>query len=252
VKRILLLGVLLACGHANAVHCDWTNPGSAPYRGDPAVAIGRLTEIPPAQRAMLAYRALKLSSYDDVIYVTATTVTSPLGRAEYAPEIARMNFSDGRICDTITRPWKPEHVETAIVFCEQNYCVARFEICRNWAIVRRVEQTKAPASAVREPGLFVADMRADAFGVPVQSATTADAPVMSATASGVDERGAQGSWAPQSAGYAAWYAIPAYAAYSEPLPQGSVDAPAAPVPEPGTWAILIAGLIAVAARKVST
>ena len=127
--------------------CTWNNPGSDPYTGNARAAITAFAQIPPGVRAALIARAeSKGLAYDEVVAIDRDAIR---GRARYAPELRAMHFgSRGRICDTVSRSgWPAARVETAMVFCESGYCVARPAVCNNWSIVTRLEDDPAPEAS---------------------------------------------------------------------------------------------------------
>lgn len=134
--------------------CTWNDPGIDPYTGSARAAIMAFAQIPQGVRAALVTRAeSKDLAYDEVVVIDRDAIR---GRARYAPELRSMHFgSRGRICDTVSRAgWAPDHVETAMVFCESGYCVARPAVCNNWSIVLRLEDDQTPDPA--GPNLAVA------------------------------------------------------------------------------------------------
>lgn len=248
MKRSIITAALatllaFACAPAPARDCDWHIPGANPYTGDPAVAIGKLVEIPPATRAILAYRALKPLTYDDVVYITRDEIRSVRSTREYHPDIMRMNEGGGAICDTVSRKsWSQDHVESAIIFCEDGYCVGRISVCDNWAIFRRVRGAGPIAAA----GLVHAD------GVQLAGVLPISAPLPgSSPAAGVPgERAAlhvvpvsEMYWLYGSPGGDGWWTGGGLWPVVVPGVPGSV-APVSPIPEAPTWAYLLAGIAA--------
>ena len=127
--------------------CTWTDPGSDPYTGSARAAIMAFAQIPQAVRTALIERAESNGlTYDEVVVIDRDAIR---GSARYAPELRSMHFgSRGRICDTVSRTgWSAEHVETAMVFCEAGYCVARPAVCNNWSMVTRLEMRLAPTQS---------------------------------------------------------------------------------------------------------
>jgi hypothetical protein len=118
--------------------CNWDNPGVDPYTGTPRAAIMAFTHIPKHVRMALVERVeARTTEYDDVIYIDNEGLRSVgvPGRQEhsYDPVIRNMHFgSRGRVCSGVTWRWAAERVESAVVYCEQGYCIARPSVCNNW------------------------------------------------------------------------------------------------------------------------
>jgi hypothetical protein len=149
----------------------------------------------------------------------------------YAPELRSMAFgSHGKVCATVTRAgWAPDRVESAMVFCEGGWCIARPSICNNWAIVtRRVPAPIAGPTAL--PALADADESSAVHGTPEWPAFN--------TANESFEAQQTGAWG----AFSTWAVVSTGSTCCAPC--GPVPA----VPEPGTWALLVAGLALVAAR----
>lgn len=128
-------------------HCTWDNPGHEPYVGTPSSAIHALGFIPVPVRRVLVERAER-HDFDDVVYIDRDSIQGK--RYAYAPEVSFMAFgAHGKVCADVTRTkWRPEHVESAIVICEQGWCVARPSVCNNWSVVVRLARREPPAGAL--------------------------------------------------------------------------------------------------------
>lgn len=115
--------------------CDWNAPGRDAYQGTARAAIEAMATIPAPIRAVLIERAER-HDFDDVILVDRDSIK---GKYDYEKEIGFMAFGHaGRVCVNVTRAgWDAARVESAMVFCEADHCVARFSVCNNWSIVAR-------------------------------------------------------------------------------------------------------------------
>ena len=218
--------------------CDWSEPGRAPYTGSARAAIMAFATIPAPIRQVLAERAER-GDFDDVVMIDRDSITSHNGRHAYRPEMRSMHFGGkGKVCDTITRKWKSSHVESAMVFCEGAYCVARPSVCNNYSLITRLPDRKAEAvGSASEAG--------DAGGSTVAAAVPMlAAPVdgILASAGGTGGTGSTfvggggGSFYVGGGGSACCVAPPV------------TTPPVTPIPEPATWALLIAGIAAGAYR----
>jgi hypothetical protein len=139
--------------------CSWDHPGADAYTGSATAAIYAMApDIPVRVKRVFAERAER-HEVDDVVYIDRDSIR---GKYAYEPEISFMAFgSKGRICANVTRnKWSPDHVESAIVICEQGWCVARPSVCNNWSLVTRHE----PAGPAAPPVALLAPP--EAFGPP--------------------------------------------------------------------------------------
>lgn len=129
--------------------CNWDHPGADAYSGSASSAIYAMASIPAPVRRVLAERAER-HEVDDVVYIDRDTIR---GKYDYAPEISFMAFgSRGRVCASVTRnQWSSEHVESAIVICEEGWCVARPSVCNNWSLVSRRRSVAPPVAVLFPP-----------------------------------------------------------------------------------------------------
>lgn len=130
--------------------CNWDHPGTDVFTGSPTMAIYAMApDIPVRVKRVLAERAER-HEVDDVVYIDRDSIR---GKYDYEPEISFMAFgSRGRVCANVTRnKWSSDHVESAIVICEQGWCIARPSVCNNWSLVTRREPRGAPPVALLAP-----------------------------------------------------------------------------------------------------
>lgn len=251
---------LAASAGATLPQCSWDRPGANPFMGDVVAAVDRYRDIPAATREKLKAR-MQARQYDDLVLIERDGIR---GQARYAPEIRDMHFGAGAICTTVTRTkWTPQTQERGLVYCEDGQCILVPTVCRNVSRIRRLDQPAAiapsqaanVASATREgadatpldfdppgAGPMAAGAPADSFAGQSGTASLAQAAPTaggSFASLGGDAAAAApaGGAGPQLVGMG----IPA-------LPPGTLRATDAlpgvtpSVPEPGTWALLIAGL----------
>lgn len=250
--------------------CSWDRPGVNPFMGDVVAAVDRYQDIPAATRDKLKAR-MKARRYDDIAVIERDTIR---GRDEYAPEIRDMHFGPGAICRTVTRTqWTARMQERGLVYCEDGQCILVPTVCRNVSRIRRLDKPTAiapvqannVASSTRE-GEEMAPLE---FEAPAAGPMAAAAPDSFAQRSGVPTLGGGASPAqggsgsligggapgPQAAGGSG--NPPGLANLGMPaLPPGTVrvaESPSLPgtapaVPEPGAWAMALAGLLVVGWR----
>lgn len=236
---LLAAGLCLAisAGASTIDSCEWGNPGADPYRGEPRAAIDRLIQIPAATRARLAERAERQRpDYDDVVMIDRDSIRST--RAEYAPRLSYMAFGSGsKVCREVTRStWDPSRVESAMVFCEDGWCIARPSVCNNWSIIER-QRLPAPAWAV--PALYVVPE------IPAESERSEPAgppPLLIAAAPPESVAPSFGG----GSGGSVFQGFPIGPIYSGG-PIISPTAPISPVPELSSWLMYVAGILVVLA-----
>lgn len=212
--------------------CSWNHPGADAYRGDARAAIEAKTQIPATVRAKLIERAEK-SDFDDVVYIDRDTIRST--RYDYDPGISDMAFgARGVRCADVDRSgWTPDRVESAMVFCEGSWCVARPSVCNNWALISRRERS-TPVGSARP---LIAE------AVPSAPAGS-DSPVVGEYV-GLPVSGVSGIQ-----GIAVTYGSVAYEfGGCDCLPPPPVCPPVIPsIPEPSAYAFILLGLGVVAVK----
>ncbi|MEO6279688.1 MHFG family PEP-CTERM protein [Roseateles sp.] len=249
--------------------CSWDRPGVNPFMGDVVAAVDRYRDIPAATREKLKAR-MKARSYDDIALIERDTIK---GQATYAPEISDMHFGPGAICKTVTRAkWTAKTQERGLVYCEDGQCILVPTVCRNVSRIRRLE-TKPAAAAPSSAANVASSTNEGENATPLEFEAPAAGPMAAAApdsfsgqsggaslgsstpASGGGSIAALGSPAPQSA--AGGGSGPILAGMGMPsLPPGTVrpaESPELPgvtpaVPEPQTWAMIVAGLLVIGYR----
>lgn len=248
----ILATIALAASGATLPQCSWDRPGANPFMGDVVAAVDRYQDIPPATRAKLKARMEK-RQYDEMVTITRDAIS---GKGQYDSRIRDMHFGAGSICGTVTRAqWTDKTQERGLVYCEDGQCILVPTVCRNVSrITRQKPMATAPAAAgnvasstregddpqalleMEPTGAGVLGGGAPNQGAPeptfAQIASVPGSPTSTPPAGNIVTGGA----VPPSGGLGG---IP-------PLPPGTIEpGPTPPVPEPGSWALMLAGLAAV-------
>lgn len=122
--------------------CSWNRPGADPFMGDVVAAVDRYTDIAPAVREQLKQR-MRARQYDEIVVISRDTIR---GKQYYDARISEMHFGQGRVCRNVTRAgWSDKMEERGLVYCVQGECILVPTICRN---VSRI----SPASSVAPHG----------------------------------------------------------------------------------------------------
>ncbi len=213
--------------------CSWDRPGVNPYRGSPAAALAHYKDIPASTRTLLAQR-IAAGIPDDTVQIGRDRIN---GRYQYDNRIGDMHFGSGQMCRTVTRTkWKKAHREPAAVYCVQDECVLVPTVCSNVSRIQRIVTSGGSGGGGGASGGSPPLAELPPFGpqpVPVYSTVPGggdDVPPWNRTEVPVPR-------APLPA-----YPGPGRETFS-PVP-----GPVAPVPEPSTWAMLLAGVGLLAAR----
>lgn len=132
--------------------CDWASPGADRYTGTATAAIHAFATIPePVQKRLLAKHEKR--AYDDIVHIDRDSIR---GRKEsWDPAIRNMHFgSRGKQCGRVDRSmWSSAQVESAVVYCDSGYCVAWPSVCGNWFVIAPpAERRAAMAAAADEAG----------------------------------------------------------------------------------------------------
>lgn len=122
--------VVVASMPAAANDCDWSNPGSAPYKGTLSGAISAYTDIPLRHRAALWVQATAMRPHGHV-WITAADNDS--GRYS---NLRDMHWGNSKCSGPVDRSGWPEgHREPAAVYCSGSFGIAIPAVCGNVARV---------------------------------------------------------------------------------------------------------------------
>jgi hypothetical protein len=134
----------LAVSSVLLTSCSWDSPGANRYTGNVPAAVHNYTDIPKPIRDAL-FKRMEKRQFDEVADITKHKI---VGKHEYS-NLRDMHFGKNTICATVSRDkWKDSALERALIYCEQNYCVAVPTICGNVSRITRLEKA-APTSPAR-------------------------------------------------------------------------------------------------------
>ncbi|MGK5063437.1 MHFG family PEP-CTERM protein [Janthinobacterium sp. LB3P112] len=148
-------------------NCSWNRPGVDPFMGDVVAAVDRYPDIAPQVREELKTR-MRARQYDEIVVISRDAIR---GKGNYNARISDMHFGPGRVCRNVTRAgWSEQMQERGLVYCVQGQCILVPTICRN---VSRITQApaSAPPAAGAAPGgaapVAAAPAAPEAAGVPL-------------------------------------------------------------------------------------
>ena len=128
----ILFAVTLAAAIQPA--CSWDRPGHNPYTGSAAAAIDRYVDIPAAVRSTLK-RRIEEGQSDDQVSITRDGIA---GRNGYGADIRDMHFGNNSLCHTVTRSkWAATRIEPGAVYCVGEHCILVPKICGNVSRISR-------------------------------------------------------------------------------------------------------------------
>jgi len=271
MSLIATLALTVSAG-STLPQCSWDRPGVNPFMGDVVAAVDRYQDIPAATREKLKAR-MKARSYDDIAVIERDAIK---GQASYAPEIRDMHFGPGAVCRTVTRSkWTATTQERGLVYCEDGQCILVPTVCRNVSRIRRLNKPAAIAPAAANN--VASSTREGEDNQPLEFEAPAAGPMAAASpdsfaqqsgvptlAGGAPAQGGSGLHGGSSTGPAVAHGGggPGLVGLGMPaLPPGTVrvadSGPGLPggangttpaVPEPGSWALIAAGLGVIAMR----
>jgi hypothetical protein len=203
--------------------CDWNSPGAGRYTGTTEAAVHAYADIPVAVRGVLIKR-MNSKDYDDHVTITRDAVQ---GKNGYDPDLREMHFgASGKVCSTVSRAaWPVAAVERGLVYCVDGHCLVVPSVCGNVARVSRKSGEFRPEPS---PGL---------------TAETFES--MSAVPVALDYSHAEPPEFPE----ATLVATPVFGGLGGPFAALGGPSPVAPVPEPSTWALMLAGIFGLAWAK---
>ena len=244
---------LARTGGGRAVHaptldaCSWDRPGVDPFMGDVVAAVDRYQDISPDVRQRIKARMAK-REYDDIVSIRRDSITSR-GKARYGSTIRDMHFGKDRLCHSVSRAaWSPQMQERGLVYCDGGTCILVPTVCRNVSRIARAEV--APAHAEDDTPALPAVATVAPLPPIALAPDSPQMPPPDAT-----EQSGEGVPLSFAAGSEGAVGLPAPGG-GQPIGGGTgsvppVNVPISPVPEPETWALLIAGLAALAAMARS-
>lgn len=245
--------------------CSWDKPGQNPYMGDVVAAVDRYADIAPDVRERLRARMLR-RDYDDVVTIKRDSIT---GKRRYGSTISDMHFGTRQLCRSVSRAgWSPAMQERGLVYCDSGQCILVPTICRNVSRISRAEVADERAVGDVPPAVAVVPAvpaAADSFTALSKGAV---APVLASAPVGGESGGSPAGGGgvgtdtgfPGGGGGAGGGGYVGGPVIGPPGGGGTGDVPAlpvipavpvSPVPEPETWALMLAGLatcVAVSAR----
>lgn len=231
VMPVLLATAAFAATIVN--NCSWNNPGRFPYRGTPAEAVSRYTDIPAATRAALI-RKMETRDVTENVTITRDAIE---GSRAYDPQITAMHFGQRTVCDRVTRErWPDTAREPAAVYCADSHCLLVPRICGNVSRIRVVEGGSGrPGAGMPGPTPIapVAPAQPPLPGPEIDVRVTDEIALLPAR-----PRAAAPPPAP-------WQSPWADSGYLWPLGTPIQQPPAtiSPVPEPSGWHMLAGGLL---------
>ena len=240
-----LFAIALAAAATVQPSCSWDRPGANPYTGNTDAAIDRYTDIPERTRTKLKYR-LTYGNPDETVNITRDAI---IGKYVYDAQIRDMHFGAASVCNTVTRSkWAASRNEPGAVYCVDQHCILVPKICGNVSRIVRPRPAVAqvpPPAPVTPPNWseHVGDSDLGLLDAPIvedvpnlRTAGFLPPPIVQAP---VEERTVErGFTAPPVPASEPIY--PGSGVRPPPLPQPG--SPVAPVPEPETYAMMLAGL----------
>ncbi|MBA5638662.1 MHFG family PEP-CTERM protein [Duganella sp. LX20W] len=229
----IALAVTLAALSTVQPSCSWDRPGVNPYTGNANAAIDRYTDLPPSVRAELKKR-IASKQPDDMVSITRDAITSDTNGA-YDPAIRDMHFGAASVCHSVTRnKWAKSRVEPAAVYCADTHCILVPKICGN---ISRITRPAAPVAHNTEEG--------GGGRAPILVAAAAPVVVVPAEAPPMVQSPREVQFTPP----VPIVTPPSFVNSAPPfevqvgLPPTPPTPPVPPpVPEPDTWAMLLAGV----------
>jgi PEP-CTERM motif len=230
---------------ADLATCEWQG-GQDRYSGTVASAVAAYGFPIATQRALI--EAFERREFEAVVIDRE----SIRGKTHDYADLRDMHFGARGICRNVSRiRWTDQQVETALIFCAAGECVAYPAVCGNVARVRRLDADRPTEPAVvyggADTGLIAAPDAALIAGPQSGGAIFAAVPGLPGGAvapGGPAFTGVAPSWYLDHFVGAAEMVAPVIT-YTPPLIAAHVPA----VPEPTTYALMLAGLCAVVAWR---
>lgn len=214
--------------------CDWSAPGRSPFTGEIPAAVAHYREIPPAVRVQLREK-MKRHAYDDVVEIRRDSIT---GKHQYT-DLRSMHFGN-TLCRNVSRAkWSDAALERGLVYTVGKYSVILPTVCSNLSLVTRrppAERAAPPAPPAETPPEIVFEPPGAIVPALIELPPVVDLTPPAPTFEG----GGPPIWWPP-----VYVFLPPVGPYVPPV----VIPPSPAIPEPSTWALIVAGVVAVAARR---
>ncbi len=243
--------------------CAWDRPNANPYMGELPAALDRYTDIPMDVRNRLKER-VAMQQYDDMVEIKRDAI---LGKGRYSTVIRDMHFGPvGTVCKTVTRKkWKATTTERGLVYCEGAHCVLVPTVCRNVSRINRIGEppstvnnakTSTPSTGTSSEQVVskpdVGTKPETLAAVPPGGPTFGDVAYGPVFASPIGPSGSTTIVVPPATGGGGTVppgggTVPPGGGTTTP-PGGGTGVGGVvitPVPEPGTWALMFGGLLAI-------
>lgn len=207
--------------------CRWERPGDKPFNGLVPKTLNRYVNTMPTELRKRFEARMDRIEYDDFVEIRRDSI---VGTFSYEPEIRDLMFGDRpQVCRKPSRAhWPDSMVARGLVYCEGNDCIVVSTELRN---VGRI--TRLPEKVLsREVQVLPAQLPAALPPVAISGSPPEPTP---APVFGAAPTAPIASFLPPSGG-------------APNLPYTPIltpTTPTPPVPEPGVWALLAAGLLVV-------
>ena len=127
--KILTAAVLaVATTGASASPCNWNSPGSNPQIGDKIASLQNYKDIPAAVRAELG-KKMAARKYDDHVVITRNSIR---GNMDYT-NARDMHWGQNKICfgEVVRSAWTEKQTHRALVYTYAGYSIAVASVCGN-------------------------------------------------------------------------------------------------------------------------
>lgn len=145
-----------ACATAAAAPvCSWDRPGADPYTGTAEQAIARYADVFTHAQIVSLQRMARERRFTERVFIDRDQVLGSAHR--YGPQLERMHFGRGRVCERTTRAGWPAGYRmeaVALVVPGARHALILPAGCGNWSLVAvqpPVLDGWAPAASRPEP-----------------------------------------------------------------------------------------------------
>lgn len=217
--------------------CDWNTPGHDPYTGTTAGALSHY-DMPDTTRRRLADR-IDHNDFDTVVSVTREGVTGYAG-------MRNMHFGKDRMCHKIdTSKWSKDAVQLGFVFIENGHHIVKWFICHNLTELVPLPPAPTGLHIIGEAEVPELPLSYPQLSLPLMAVAVEDGPMPIPVTFG----GAV-VFIPSPGPFDV---VPRFipntvSPVPHPAPVFPVEPPVSPIPEPATWAMLGAGVLALIVR----